>query len=116
MSACENTTSISTHVTEKAISRLTADTSAQLVAVGGQICFVKLTNHTLHASPLTLRFFTKGPSGETDLCSSTFLMKPFTGSELIFKYSVFGANITWRVSVETTFDVDVADVRCAMYC
>ena len=86
-----------------------------MVGTGGQLCVVKLTNNTVFARPLMLRFYTAGPGGETDLCSSTFLMKPVNGSTLFFKNTVFGQVVTWRVEVATSFDVEVADVLCAMY-
>jgi hypothetical protein len=116
MPACQNATSVPTNLPSKAVGRVTPETSAKLVATGGQVCFIELTNQTLHATPLTLRYYSTGPAGETDLCSSSFLMKPLAGSKLVFSFSVFGANITWRVEVATAVDVDVADVRCSMHC
>jgi hypothetical protein len=116
MPGCQNANAIPPTLSSKAVGRVTPESSARMVATGGQVCYVELTNQTLHATPLTLRFYSTGPTGETDLCSSTFLMKPLVGSKLVFTWSVFGTNITWRVEVATSMDVDVADVRCAMFC
>lgn len=115
MPRCENADSLPSGMNQIGAGRVTAESSAKMVGTGGQLCFVKLTNNAPHATPLTLRFYTAGTRGETDLCSSTFLMKPLPGSTMFFKNSIFGDVITWRVEVSTTFEVDVADVLCGMY-
>ncbi len=93
---------------------LTAEKAATMVGTGGQVCYVELVNNTLHATPLTLRFYDATPSGEKDRCSSTFIMTPGFGTKKYFTDSVFGDKITWRCEVATSMDVDVANVLCRM--
>lgn len=93
---------------------VTPDKSADMVGTGGQACYVELKNNTLHATPLTLRFYDTGPGGQTDRCASSFLMTPGFGSTIYFKDTVFGAKVTWRCEVSVSADVDVAQVFCRM--
>ena len=65
-----------------ATGRVTPEQSAVLVGTGGQVCYVELANATVHATPLTLRYYAEGPGGQMDLCSSTFLMPPIPASPL----------------------------------
>ena len=85
---------------------VTPENSADMVGTGGQACYIELKNNTLHATPLTLRFYDTGPGGQTDRCSSSFLMTPGFGSTLYFKDTVFGAKVTWRCEVSVSADVD----------
>jgi hypothetical protein len=87
---------------------------ADMVGTGGQACYVELKNNTLHATPLTLRFYDTGPDGRRDRCASTFLMTPGFGSTLYFRDTVLGAKLTWRCEVSVSADVDVAHVLCRM--
>lgn len=103
------------NLTEIATATLTAEFSAKLVGLGGQACYLELKNNTLHATPLTVRFFDLGPTGETDACTSTFIMTPGFGVKKIFKQTKFGNRITWRCEVSTAVDVDVANIICTLF-
>jgi hypothetical protein len=94
---------------------VTADNaSVRLIGTGGQAAYVELVNGTVHATPMTVRFYTEGPTGETDLCSSSMLMTPVPMTKIVFKHTVFGASITWRVEVALGADVEVATVTCTL--
>jgi hypothetical protein len=94
---------------------LTADNgSVRLIGTGGQVAYVELVNGTVHATPVTVRFYEDTPSGEIDLCSSSFLMTPVPMTKKVFKHSIFGEKITWRVEVALAANVDVAQVSCRL--
>lgn len=94
---------------------MTAETSAKLVGTGGQIGYLELTNNTIHATPVSVRFYNSGPDGERDLCSSTLILTPGIGTKRVFKQAVFGESIAWRCEVSTAVDVDVAHVLCKLF-
>ncbi|WP_130907546.1 hypothetical protein [Pseudomonas sp. Sample_16] len=94
---------------------MTADSAAKLVGTGGQVAYLELTNNTIHASPVSVRFYETGPDGEKDLCVSTMLMTPGIGTKRVFKQTVFGSTIAWRCEVSTAADVDVAHVLCRLF-
>lgn len=116
MPGCSNADRLPTHVRQKATGRMTAERSCQLVGTGGMEGFVELTNNTIFATPLTVRFYTETPAGQVDPCSSTFAMPPLLGSRIYVKHAVFGANVTHRVDVSLASDRDAADVICTLYC
>lgn len=87
------------------------DSKKKFIGTGGQACYVELTNGTIHLTPVTVRYYEEGPAGETDICTSSFTMKPTPG-ESILKQTVFGDVITWRVEVSLALEVDVAQIAC----
>lgn len=94
---------------------MTTESSANLVGTGGQAAYLELTNNTIHATPVSVRFYQSGPDGERDLCNSTLLLTPGFGTKRVFKEAVFGESITWRCEVSTATDVDVAQVLCKLF-
>jgi len=94
---------------------MTADSSAKLVGTGGQAAYLELTNNTIHATPVSVRFYGSGPGGERDLCTSTLLLTPGFGTKRIFKETVFGESVTWRCEVSVSAEVDVAHVLCKLF-
>jgi hypothetical protein len=94
---------------------MTAEMPARIDAAGGQVCYLELSNNTIHATPILVRFFDVGPSGEHDICTTALQLKPGFGSTTIFKETSFGSEIMWRCEVSVTGEIDVANIMCTLY-
>lgn len=112
---CALVEKLPTGAVQKASSVITTSQSSwDTTFAGGQSAFVRLESITPpHATPVTVRFFDKGPDGEKDNCSVSVLVSSLKSP--IYSWSVFSAKPFYRLQVSLAADVDVGGVTVTAF-